>query len=107
MSTCKHLFVAQGDKPMTVGTLEKELQKIGNLAGIEHVHPHRFRHTFAINQLLLGTSEPVLMQLMGHESPEALRVYMRALKKKQAMKAGKSVVDTLKHARSTLSVFYE
>lgn len=95
-----YFFLSQGDDrgPVSVSTLHDLLTRLGELSGVEHVHAHRFRHTFAINQLLAGTSSLVLMELMGHDSLESTKIYTRALTQMQARQASVSVVDLWKAA---------
>lgn len=42
------------------------VSRIGERAGVSHVHPHRFRHTFAINFLKNGGNQISLMRALGH-----------------------------------------
>ncbi len=96
-SACLYVFLAQGnEKPLSVKRLEELLIVLGRHAGVEHVYPHRFRHTFAVNQLMNGTSDLVLMKLMGHTTLESTKIYTRAMSQLQARKAASSVVDHLK-----------
>ncbi len=96
-SACPYVFLAQGnEKPLSVKRLGEMLSVLGDHAGVANVYPHRFRHTFAVNQLLAGTSALVLMQLMGHTSLEATKIYTRAMSELQARKAAPSVVDQMK-----------
>jgi integrase/recombinase XerD len=96
-----YVFLAQGGLPLSVKRLEETLHVLGDHAGIEDVHPHRFRHTFAVNQLIAGTSSFVLMQLMGHTTLEATKTYTRALTQLQSRRAATSVVDEMKKRRAT------
>lgn len=93
-----YLFVAQGDKPLSVRMLQQFLGELGKEAKVPHTHAHRFRHTFAINQLMAGTSDLVLMQLLGHTSLEATKIYTRSLSQKQAQEASISVGDKIHRA---------
>jgi site-specific recombinase XerD len=44
-------------------------------AGLEHIHPHQLRHTFAHDFLSAGGQERDLMRLAGWSSPEMLSRY--------------------------------
>lgn len=43
--------------------------------GVEHLHPHQFRHTFAHEWLDAGGSEQTLMRIAGWSSPAMLKRY--------------------------------
>jgi site-specific recombinase XerD len=93
--THPYLLVAKGGEALTSRGLESVIQDLGERARVRNAHPHRFRHTFAIQQLLAGTSAFVLMQLLGHSSLESTKIYVRALSDLQARQASVSVVDEL------------
>lgn len=95
-SDSSYVFLARGDEPLSVRMLQQFLDRLGELAGVEDTHPHRFRHTFAVNQLLNGTSDLVLMRLLGHTTLDSTKIYTRAMTQLQAMKAAPSVVDRIK-----------
>ncbi len=93
------VFLNRSNEPLSVRMLQQLLRHLGELAQVKDCHAHRFRHTFAIHHLLNGTSAMVLMQLLGHTSLEATKIYTRALSEMQARKAAPSVVDRMKKAR--------
>lgn len=53
------------------------VQRIGDRAGVTGVHPHRFRHTFAIWFLRNGGNPLELQRMLGHEKLETVLIYVR------------------------------
>ncbi len=51
------------------------LRKLGDEAGVEHLHAHRFRHSFAHSWLSSGGGEGDLMRLAGWRSRDMLGRY--------------------------------
>ena len=98
-SDSPYVFLSREGEPLSVRMLEQLLEALGKLAHVEDVHPHRFRHTFAVRQLLNGTSSLVLMQLLGHTTLDATKIYTRSMTHIQARMAAPSVVDKMMHRR--------
>lgn len=53
------------------------LARLGKRAGVERVHPHRFRHTYAVNFLRNGGNALLLQELLGHTDLAMVRIYVR------------------------------
>ena len=75
------LFSTSGDRRLDHHNLYHLLNLIGDRAGIADVHPHRFRHTFAINFLRNGGNVYTLKEILGHAS---LKMCLRYLEIAQA-----------------------
>lgn len=72
-------FVAASemDQPMTRRSLYLIVRRLGDRAGVTpRAHPHRFRHTFAINFLRNGGDVFSLQALLGHTSLEMVYRYL-------------------------------
>jgi site-specific recombinase XerD len=71
-----HLFVVRYDRPFNRTVLGRLLKRIGKRAGVLNVHPHRFRHTFAIAFLRNGGNVYVLQRMLGHSSLDMVKRYL-------------------------------
>lgn len=72
----RNFFLSSRDRKLGQNTPNDILHAIGKRAGIEDVHPHRCRHTFAINAVRAGMPLFQLQQILGHESLEMVRYYV-------------------------------
>jgi site-specific recombinase XerD len=61
--------------PLTASGITQVLRRRAADAGVDDVHPHRFRHTFAHTWLATGGTEGDLMRLAGWRSREMLGRY--------------------------------
>ncbi len=84
VSVCRPEPVIEGDRqfflsvdgyPLTVNAIEQMCKRLSMRVGIR-VHPHRFRHTFAVGMLRNGTDIRTLQKLMGHASVQILLRYL-------------------------------
>lgn len=71
------LFVSKYDRAMSREKLSDMVSKIGTKAGVKGVHTHRFRHTFAIQYLKNGGNAFTLQAMLGHQSLETVKIYLR------------------------------
>jgi len=71
------VFMTSLGRQMDRNGLADMLESVGARAGIKGVHPHRFRHTFAI-QYLRNSGDPYTLQmLLGHASLDMVSHYLR------------------------------
>lgn len=73
----EYLFLGATRKPLTRDTLGNYLEKLGDRVNISGVHPHRFRHTFAIWYLRNGGDAISLQKALGHSTLKMVEKYVR------------------------------
>lgn len=71
------VFVTSLGRPLDRNQLRKQLGIIGRRASLHKVHPHRFRHTFAIWYLRNGGDPYTLQLLLGHSTLDMVKHYLR------------------------------
>lgn len=74
-------------KAITAWGIADIVERRAKDAGIGHVHPHQFRHTFAHEWRLAGGSDDELMNLAGWTSREMLNRYGRSAAAERAREA--------------------
>lgn len=90
-------FLGNNERPMTPRTLHRLLTRHGEHVGVPDAHPHRFRHTFAVNCLRAGLTAFVLMRLLGHTDIAMTQRYVNFLQGDvSAEKRAHSPLDFLK-----------
>lgn len=60
---------------LTRAGIEYILSQLGSVAGVEKVHPHRFRRTSATDLLRMGMPIEQVQELLGHTKIETTRIY--------------------------------
>ena len=90
--TSGYLFVNRFGKPITSRGVSQQLKNYAVKYGlrVEVVYPHSFRHLFAKNFLDKYNDIALLADLMGHESIETTRIYLRRTASEQ-----RAIVDKI------------
>lgn len=70
------LFTTYNGRKIDSTQLGKSLKALGVKAGVKGVHPHRFRHTFAIQYLRNGGDPYTLQKMLGHSTLDMVKRYL-------------------------------
>ena len=71
------LLITRDGSPMDRDSIRHVLSEIASKAGVTHCHPHRFRHTFAIEFLRNGGDVFSLQKILGHSTLEMVNTYLQ------------------------------
>lgn len=74
---CPYLFVTNTYpyQQLSRFTIEKICTKIGRMANVDHVHPHRFRRTLATTLLRKGMPIEQVQKVLGHSNIQTTLIY--------------------------------
>lgn len=88
-----YLFPNRSGKQMTTRGLAEVINRMGSRYGIPEnvMHPHAFRHLFAIEFLKKNSNIALLADLMGHESVDTTAIYLRMSASEQAEQFNRAV----------------
>ena len=88
------LFPGKGNKAITSRGISLGLKRIALRYGIDQdvVYPHSFRHLFAKNFIARNPDIALLADLMGHESIETTRIYLRRTANEQRAAVDAAIV---------------
>ncbi|MBI2912843.1 MAG: tyrosine-type recombinase/integrase [Chloroflexi bacterium] len=70
------LFLGRDHRPLTTEGFRQIVRRVSSRAGVGGVHPHRLRHTFAVNYLVNGGDAMSLQRILGHSTLEMVRNYV-------------------------------
>jgi site-specific recombinase XerD len=73
----QYVFVTEQGRQINASRLLKIVRGIGIRANVPNVHPHRFRHTFAIQFLRNGGDIFTLKHMLGHTTLDMVQRYLR------------------------------
>jgi len=74
------LFIMVKDRHMGPNSIRHLLKGLCKKAGVKNCHPHRLRHTFAIEFLRKDGDIFTLQMILGHSSLDMVRKYLQLVK---------------------------
>jgi len=73
---CGTLLVTHLGDDMTYSALLQSVKRLGKRCGVPRLHPHLFRHTFAVRYLMNGGDVMTLRRILGHTTLDVTQMYM-------------------------------
>ena len=70
------LFIGKGNERIQPGGVRTMLNKLADKAGVEHVHPHKFRRTLATNLIRHGMPIQEVANILGHDKLDTTMKYV-------------------------------
>ena len=70
------LFIGKGTRRLLPNGVRLMLRKLGELADVENVHPHKFRRTLATNLIRHGMPIQEVASILGHEKLDTTMRYI-------------------------------
>jgi site-specific recombinase XerD len=96
VTTGRHALASAGGEPLSVSALEQLIKRIGRQAGVDRLHPHLLRHTFACLYLMRYRDPFALKSLLGHTTLQMTNHYCEAVQQMDVVRADStSIVDGL------------
>lgn len=83
------------EEQITENSIKKMFANIKNLPGMERVHAHLLRHTFATSYLYYGGNMEMLRLLMGHSSYTILQNYVHLAAQEELIGSGLYELDEI------------
>ena len=71
------LFLSSQGGSLDRHDILKTVARIAERAKVLNAHPHRFRHTFAINFLRNGGDPYSLQEILGHTTLDTVKIYLQ------------------------------
>ena len=81
------VFVDRFGKPCNDNTIKQVFQKIKKRTGIDRLHPHLLRHTFATNYLCDGGDLETLRLILGHSDLQVTSMYLHLAQNMQLLQS--------------------
>jgi len=75
-SDIDELFLSRDGRPITTNIIKLVFSRLAKRSGVERLHAHLCRHTFAVNYLLNGGDIFSLREILGHTTLEMVNHYL-------------------------------
>jgi len=80
----RKIFLGGDEDERRPAHLRQMLERLERKTGVQPVHAHRFRHTFAVQALKNGMDIYTLSRILGHATIAMSARYLRALQEEEA-----------------------
>ena len=88
------IIFKKNGKPITTHQVRNICRKLAEEAGFKkRIHPHMFRHTFAINYIRMGGTVDNLRKILGHGSLATTQIYLDAAKEDMSNEMNKVMAE--------------
>lgn len=71
-----NLFLTSAGKPISANAIKLLFHRLAKASGIERLHAHLCRHTFAVNYIMNGGDLSSLKEILGHTTFEMVNHYL-------------------------------
>jgi len=71
-----NLFLTAVGKPLTPNAIKLLFHRLAQASGVERLHAHLCRHTFAVNYIMNGGDLSSLKEILGHTTFEMVNHYL-------------------------------
>lgn len=93
------LFLNSSGDPLTISAIKNMFRKLKKKSGVQRLHPHLLRHTFATRYLENGGSIYNLKDLLGHTTLKQTQAYLHIAQNRRHLDFSKySPLDNIKKA---------
>ncbi|MCA1585552.1 MAG: tyrosine-type recombinase/integrase [Acidobacteria bacterium] len=76
-----YLFCTRNGLRLAYRNAHRDIKRVCSYAGVEgdHIHPHSFRHKFAVTYIRRGGDIYRLSRILGHASLSTTQLYLRSM----------------------------
>ena len=78
-SKSRFVFTTRSGRRLSYRNAYRDIAAVCAVAGVPVLHPHCFRHTFAVNYMRRGGDIYRLSRILGHASLMTTQIYLRSM----------------------------